>query len=304
MQHFKNFMQTFRWMAAVFGGFALLQLSFYAGNVFGVWGIVIGLIITLAWGGFWQPQHHYHEHKEKQDYNNRLAEELMQNLRTGKKCEPFCVYLRSFRSENLYNLPGSQAGNPLEFERWLERCLSPLLTVCLGENNPTLGAARIKTSDAAWEKDVHLLMTNCRFILILPGDSDGIVKEVCSILSTTLFAQKAIFLMPPGEPYGANVFKSMRWLALMITYEDLGLSLPRYTPYGTVFNHLGFGFFSIFPGAPHKLNVATIESLVTAYPHLLNLRNRVDCDIGAIAEKWHGLMDLYSQDYNKLAGGG
>ena len=76
-------MQTLRFLLIICGGFGLLISSFYLLGSFGIWGFIGGAIACLAWSGFWGSQHHYHEHKEKQDSDNRLAAKLMHNIRNG-----------------------------------------------------------------------------------------------------------------------------------------------------------------------------------------------------------------------------
>lgn len=92
-----------------------------------------------------------------------------------------------------------------------------------GEHGPGVGAAHLIATDEDWQTEVLSLMTRARLIVLVVGNTRGVVWELMQI-SERGYEAKTLLLAPPFDRVGLVV----RWTAfvLALAEADLGHNTP------------------------------------------------------------------------------
>lgn len=170
---------------------------------------------------------------------------------TSISARDFVLYLRPFFTSR--QLP-VRCRLPSLFERWivgrfwdLELALSlalegKKLLVAVGDKAGSLGAAKLVSSDEAWQDLVIRLMRGASAIVIVPFARPGTLWEVAQIFSAREILQKTVLIMPPTTrwqalwsmllPWRGSV--KSRWNDARDALARSGIKLPAYDPKGAL----------------------------------------------------------------------
>jgi signal peptidase I len=170
---------------------------------------------------------------------------------TSISARDFVLYLRPFFTSRLLPV---RCRLPSLFERWivgrfwdLELALSlalegKKLLVAVGDKSGSLGAAKLMSSDEAWQDLVLRLMRDSSAIVLVPFARPGTLWEVAQIFATGELLQKTVLIMPPTTRWQAvwtmllpwrGSIKS-RWNEARAALAASGIRLPAYNPKGAL----------------------------------------------------------------------
>lgn len=197
---------------------------------------VIGL--AVLWG-YLSTKHYEIESSEIMQIRHNKAMEIYEALANESAEIEFCIYLRSFKTEKMacaWYFDEDEITTPDdELAYAFEKVKVPLIG--LGERRSSIvGAGRIETADEEWQKAIALLYRKARFIIILPGGTEGIRTEIGQISKVDILKNKTIFIMPPFPFICAP---RIRWLALQEELKDVIGCFPDFNERGLIFNYSG-----------------------------------------------------------------
>lgn len=167
---------------------------------------------------------------------------------SGSISESFFLYLRPFASTNAYRLSDShlnlfcwelwERDGFDDIERILARALRPTAKfVALGKPGEHRGAARILTTEKAWQAELAALADKAKLIVLMPSYRPGTLWELSYLKERSLFG-KVVCIMPPSDN-GFYVAKESNteaaWDKTRAACSKLGIPIPDHTPKGALF---------------------------------------------------------------------
>ena len=106
--------------------------------------------------------------------------------------------------------------------------------VAIGRPGERLGAGRLPSTDKAWRKLARMLMRQAKFILIIPGLSEGVSWEINFI--SAWYTAKTIYIMPPAKFFkGKNEALREDWEKMKWRHFGRSKSFPPYDEKGALF---------------------------------------------------------------------
>jgi len=189
------------------------------------------LFLTLSLIALAKAKKRRNEDQKAADENARKLEEAL----LGNDRRPFALYLRPFLIDKkvrvwehrLSRIPRLRMMQWLlrdkvnydyrlrrEFETWLR---TSLLSFDAGDKP---GASHLRATDSNWEEKFQLLAPSAQTIVVVPGISDGIIKEMRWLMMAGL-VDITVFLKPKGYP-------KKKWTEARLSFEKGGVRLPPY----------------------------------------------------------------------------
>ncbi len=168
---------------------------------------------------------------------NESALGAIEVLRSDRR--PPVLYLRSFGDDQSYEVNTSQfrfhvqTSDSQEFEfnlcHELQR-YGPVVAIGFpNEVASPRGSARLYVGDT-WEEDVARLIQFSRLVVMLVGDTSGVLSEVRKLVAMGALS-KTLFVLPPVGLIELNV----RWRSLRSCLtEEFGINLPEQPPHSGV----------------------------------------------------------------------
>lgn len=205
----------------------------------------------FTYGGAWNPNFYLvarlfksRAPEETQPARNALATAVRDAVRSDEKLSfPFILYLRSFgidvrrkRSEGLWdNAFGYMGAQYVDFETAITDALELYApVVALDRVTRTLGAGRVQVDDSEWESLVQRMLRRADTVLLVPGDSAGVVAE-CHMIHDIKCQNKTVFVMPPCDPRMRDGTREEWVRAQEVMGLTLQIELPRYSECGMFF---------------------------------------------------------------------
>jgi hypothetical protein len=169
---------------------------------------------------------------------SKRAKRILLDLRNGKNCEPFVLFLRPFISDaKVYHkkeLPDLTKSTK-QRKKWVGeydfedtiKGLTPenSITIRVCAKNITADGRFLKFNDGEWKENVELLILESKFIFLIPASTEGTIWEVQRIFLHRLL-EKTVIIMPPklGEDFGIEE----EWEKTRNIYRAIGWHLPKY----------------------------------------------------------------------------
>lgn len=181
----------------------------------------------------------------------RVADCLIGDIDAQRNTGPYVLYLRPFTldgliywKEELGGLVDTGIAHAVTLDAALFDYLDGKIPIiCLDSDARDYGAAGIRTDDAQWLADVKRLMCNAGRIVLVPGDSAGILDELYFLWKTPDLHAKSYIVMPPKR---SGFFVALTWESAQKNAKLLGIRLPDYDAFGAIFTlsgrsmHLGY----------------------------------------------------------------
>jgi hypothetical protein len=164
----------------------------------------------------------YPVHKITQLKKNRWARKHLDAAlaRANDPQVPIFLYLRSFTS--------ARAGRKHRYAH-IELAISELLSeygyllLAIGDRDRSFGAAKVNSSNEAWQSIVSRLMNQSAAIFFLPGSSPSARWEAGQIVGSAELLGKTTWLMPGWEEDEENVSMSFLAIFLFALFAIVGL---------------------------------------------------------------------------------
>ena len=176
------------------------------------------------------------------------VEDLLRSDDDKAQCRKFILYLRPFTMDGLLYWERDLTGimdTGVAHATTLDEALflhlkGEIPIICLDEKTRDLGAFTISSTDQTWLEQVLRLMRKAHGIVIVPGDTAGIVEELHLIWSTSELRSKSVIIMPPEY---SGSFLELKWGQAQKCAKALGVNIPDYDPHGLAFTFEGGSMF-------------------------------------------------------------
>lgn len=181
---------------------------------------------------------------KEQSARDEFVKQIIRSVQAGMD-QSFSLYLRSFVITNRLAAPKvlSFHSDSTNF-RWRDQewlladAMEPLLPmVALGSPGEAVGAGRLKTDDADWERVFLVFAEAATLIFLVPGSSPGLATEVADLHSRGLLA-KTVFVMPAAGLFSRRT-RTRDWESAAAIMAQVGIKLPEYHRRGMVFAYGG-----------------------------------------------------------------
>jgi len=218
--------------------------SSHSGFTFGGFFIALMVAFPMLVLGAW----FVGKHEQVAQATSDAEAQTLLPANSGLKPESFFLYLRPFVSTNAYRLSDSHL-NLFSWELWerdgfddIERILARALRptakfVALGKPGEHRGAARILTTEKAWQVELAALAEKATLIVLMPSSRPGTLWEVSYLKERSLFG-KVVCIMPPSDNgfyIATEPNTEEEWNRTRSACSKLGIPMPDHIPGGALF---------------------------------------------------------------------
>jgi hypothetical protein len=187
----------------------------------------------------------------------RKALEYERALREALSGDPVCsviLFLRSFTvakasltsrvARSLIHLleaflarAGDKHIDPYNAEEELDDAISGnAIFVAIGDKHESYGSFKLIVPDEEWQETFFRLAGLAKLIVMMPGASTSTLWEISEILSSPVYLEKSVFIMPRASDYTFSAKEAASWASLVdVAAKELGARLPAYRKDGCYF---------------------------------------------------------------------